>query len=219
MKSCRTLLALAALAAAAPSFANSLLTLDFEATPGYGVSVLNTYADVGASFSASALALTNDGAGPYFSNVPTPGTANPFAGTVMFVDPASVNAVLNIAGGNGAHPLTGFVNAVSLDYASTVDAFSVLQIFAGPNGTGQRLGRISLAENQLDSNCSSSNFCNWQNITLTFKGTAQSIVFSSNEGNIAFDNIRITAVPEPETYAMLLAGLCAVGFMARRRRD
>jgi carbonic anhydrase len=27
----------------------------------------------------------------------------------------------------------------------------------------------------------------------------------------------VTAVPEPETYAMLLAGLCLIGFMARRR--
>lgn len=218
MKSCRTLLALAALAAAAPSFANSPLTIDFEAATSFA-SVLDTYAAFGASFSASALALSNDAAGPYFSNVPTPGTANPLAGTVMFVDPAAANAVLNIAGGNGASPVTGFVGAVSLDYASTVDAFSVVQIFAGLNGSGQRLGKISLGENQLDSNCSSSTFCNWQNITLTFKGTAQSMVFSSNSGNIAFDNIRITAVPEPETYAMLLAGLCAVGFMARRRRD
>ena len=32
-----------------------------------------------------------------------------------------------------------------------------------------------------------------------------------------FDNFRITAVPQPETYAMLLAGLALVGIAARRR--
>jgi len=31
-------------------------------------------------------------------------------------------------------------------------------------------------------------------------------------------NLTVTAVPEPETYAMLLAGLAAVGFVAKRRR-
>ncbi len=33
------------------------------------------------------------------------------------------------------------------------------------------------------------------------------------------DNFAVTAVPEPETYAMLLAGLGVLGFMARRRKQ
>lgn len=32
------------------------------------------------------------------------------------------------------------------------------------------------------------------------------------------DNVTVTAVPEPETYAMMLAGLGLLGFVARRRR-
>lgn len=32
------------------------------------------------------------------------------------------------------------------------------------------------------------------------------------------NNLILAAVPEPETYAMMLAGLAAIGFMARRRR-
>ncbi|MCB1995276.1 MAG: PEP-CTERM sorting domain-containing protein, partial [Rhodoferax sp.] len=31
------------------------------------------------------------------------------------------------------------------------------------------------------------------------------------------DDLTVAAVPEPGTYAMLLAGLAAVGFVARRR--
>jgi hypothetical protein len=31
--------------------------------------------------------------------------------------------------------------------------------------------------------------------------------------------VRVTAVPEPETYALMLAGLGAIGFIARRRRQ
>jgi hypothetical protein len=56
---------------------------------------------------------------------------------------------------------------------------------------------------------------------LTFAGPL-SIRFGYNDWNVGIDNInfdQVTAVPEPETYAMLLAGLGLVGFMARRRKQ
>lgn len=54
---------------------------------------------------------------------------------------------------------------------------------------------------------------------LTY-GNAISIRFGYNDWNIGIDNInfdQVTVVPEPETYAMLLAGLGLLGFMAYRK--
>jgi len=39
----------------------------------------------------------------------------------------------------------------------------------------------------------------------------------NNHGQIIVTIDGVPAVPEPETYAMLLAGLALIGFMARRR--
>ncbi len=44
-------------------------------------------------------------------------------------------------------------------------------------------------------------------------------VAKGTEGGIYNGAISVTAVPEPETYAMMLAGLVAVGFLARRRQN
>jgi hypothetical protein len=45
---------------------------------------------------------------------------------------------------------------------------------------------------------------------------------AGNDHGLAIDNVNLTvvtaAVPEPSSYAMLLAGLCAMGFMAKRRK-
>lgn len=49
-------------------------------------------------------------------------------------------------------------------------------------------------------------------LILTVLGTATGPI-GTYSGNFA-----ISAIPEPETYAMMLAGLGLVGFMARRRR-
>lgn len=60
---------------------------------------------------------------------------------------------------------------------------------------------------------------------VQFTGLAGSKITSLSFNNVpstdAFEsaNYSITPVPEPETYALLLAGLGAVGFVARRRRN
>ncbi|PSJ18247.1 hypothetical protein C7H79_04075 [Nitrosomonas supralitoralis] len=43
-------------------------------------------------------------------------------------------------------------------------------------------------------------------------------VFARGIDAIESDLIHVTAVPEPETYAMLLAGLGLIGFIAHRRK-
>jgi hypothetical protein len=55
-------------------------------------------------------------------------------------------------------------------------------------------------------------------ITATGGDMINSLTFKSNTNAFEVDNFRVTAVPEPGTYALMLAGLGALGFMAKRRK-
>jgi hypothetical protein len=64
---------------------------------------------------------------------------------------------------------------------------------------------------------------NWTHVVvnnLHATGSSTELKFSSrNDPSFTrLDNISVQAVPEPETYAMMLAGLGALGFIARRRK-
>ena len=67
---------------------------------------------------------------------------------------------------------------------------------------------------------------NWQTVSyaLTGTGNIEALTFKAIGSNdslgTSLDAVSLTAaVPEPETYAMLLAGLGLVGFAARRRKQ
>jgi hypothetical protein len=165
-------------------------------TDGEGASGPN----YGISFSADALALKNDELGPYFSNAPTPET-------IMFAPSAA--AVMNVA--------AGFTGQLDFWYASESSALNLVTIWSGLDATGTLLASASLFGNATIG-CTDSPYCRFDLTSVQFAGIGQSVSFGSNDGTVAYDNISLTAVPEPGTVAMLLAGLGVVGQVARRRR-
>ncbi len=68
----------------------------------------------------------------------------------------------------------------------------------------------------------SGNVWGLQNLTVTGAAASTLLMFkavgTSDSYGGSLDAVSVTAVPEPETYALLLAGLGAIGFVARRRR-
>ena len=95
---------------------------------------------------------------------------------------------------------------------------------AGTNDIKVKLGSFSAIVLNGVGNASNAN--NWQHFTQVVDlGTKPSSVLafyslgSSDGYGGALDNISVTAVPEPETYAMLLAGLGLMGCIARRRKQ
>jgi len=65
---------------------------------------------------------------------------------------------------------------------------------------------------------------NWTNLTFEVIGTGGivnlkfSAVGTSDSFGGSLDNVILTAVPEPSTYGMMLAGLALIGFTARGRK-
>lgn len=148
------------------------------------------------------------------------------AGTVDLIhsywQPAGGSYSLDLNGGSAG--------TISQSFATTVGGtYNVSFSLAGNHdGGGDKTITVGVTDPHSFSFAlagSSRSAMGWQTESFSFVATSalSTLTFAGNPANTyygaALDNVSVTAaVPEPETYAMLLAGLGLVGAIARRRR-
>ena len=216
------LAAAAALAASASMASAAVVSLDFTGvvdtaqgnstavgsfynggTSGHGTSGTN----LGVEFSANTLAINN------YNGCCEPDSAQGKRGILFFLTGSA--ATLNYA--------AGFSDGFSFNFAS--NSAATVSVFDGLNGSGNLLGSLVLPQT-ADANCppnASGFYCNWTAGGIAFAGVAKSIDFGGSANFVAYDNITFGSitpggtVPEPASWAMLIAGFGLVGAAQRRR--
>lgn len=181
--------------------------------------------------SASTNLITN---GSFEADAQANGTWNIYSNLTGWVGNEDIELRNNVAG--AAHDGQNYVELDTTKNSSMSQSFSTMlgqayvlsfayspreNVFSASNGievfwNGASLGTFT------DNGSNSGN--TWQVQTLNVLGTGPltTLKFSAVGTNDSYggslDNVSVTAVPEPETYAMMLAGLCAMVLVARRRK-
>jgi len=131
-----------------------------------------------------------------------------------------------IAGGNflSAGPTTTEPSTVTfdsgIDYISFLwgspDTFNLLTVGStAPGATSQNFTAMSLGFPVTNGDQSFSQYVQFTGLNGS---KITSLTFSSSIDAFESANYSVTPIPEPETYALMLAGLGVVGFIARRRQ-
>lgn len=187
------ILAAAASIFAASSASAAYVTANFDTVASLSA-VGSAYSASGLVFDAEAIAV--DGTD---LTLETPFTAH--SGTNAMFSPFSAT-VMNVA--------DGFVGDVSFWYSSITGSTTV-SVFDGLNATGTVLSTFTLVSN-------STAYELFSLASQSFSGVGYSISFGGNDGQIAYDDVTVNAVPLPAAALLFPLGAAALGLSARRKR-
>jgi len=178
---------------AASSASAAYVTANFDSVASFSA-VGSAYSASGLVFDAEAIAVDGTDA-----TLATPFTAH--SGTNAMFSPFTAT-VMNVA--------DGFVGDVSFWYSSITGSTTV-SVFDGLNATGSVLSTFTLASN-------STAYELFSLASQSFSGVGYSISFGGNDGQIAYDDVTVNAVPLPAAALLFPMGAAALGLSARRKR-
>lgn len=177
-----------------------------------------TGTNYGISFGNNALAICLNSSTQACSNTSRGGLGDPASqrGGLFFF--AGAQTYLNYA--------AGFDTGFSFNYVS-LSSPGLVVVYSGLNGTGEVLATLALTTNAGSCPGYIASFCPFKPFGVTFNGIAKSISFAGVANQIVFDDITFgtatpgpgpdSGVPEPATWALLVAGFALVGKAMRRR--
>jgi hypothetical protein len=135
-----------------------------------------------------------------------------------FADDVAPGANFLTAGPVAGSPATMTFAGAGLDYISFLwgspDMFNSLTV----NSTGSAPQVFTAAGMGFLVTNGDQSFNQSVQFTALAGAKITSLVFSSTDNAFETANYSITPIPEPETYALMMAGLGVMGFVARRRR-
>jgi hypothetical protein len=223
------LMAAGGLLLAAASAEAAVITLNFEGVAPYpnGNNVLvNEFynggtssaglsgPNLGVQFNGDVLLLCLNTVGTNCSNTSKGGlgVAGSDKGAIYFL---SGNPIMNVAAGFD----TGFSGVFSAPFTPG----TTIKVWSDVNAGGSLLASLTLGTTTAAGCTIAGQYCPFEAFSLAFAGTAKSVQFGGTLNQQVFDDLTFGSlqpggVPEPASWAMLIAGFGLVGAAARRRR-